>query len=89
MGRIHYRLLCQFKTGSMSQDTSRSEQVIEGYKKHKLASSALCRIHDLIRGFEEGRRLDLRLAQFGLVIILGLLGVSAGFLLSADRLSLF
>ena len=73
----------------MSPDTSRSEQVIEGYKKHKLASSALCRIHDLIREFEEGRRLDLRLAQFGLVIILGLLGVSAGFLLSADRLSLF
>jgi hypothetical protein len=73
----------------MSQDTSRSEQVIEGYKKHKLASSALCRIHDLIRGFEEGRTLDLRLAQFGLLIILGLLGVSACFLLSADRLSLF
>ena len=73
----------------MSPDTSRSEQVIEDYKKHKLASSALCRIHELIRGFEEGRMLDLRLAQFGLVIILGLLGVSAGFLLSADRLSLF
>jgi len=33
--------------------------------------------------------LDLRLAQFGLVIILGLLGVSACFLLSADRLALF
>jgi len=72
----------------MSQDTSRSKQVIEAYKKHKLASSALCRIHDLIRGFEEGRRLDRRLAQFGLVIMLGLVGVSACFLLSADRLFL-
>jgi len=73
----------------MSPATSRSEQVIEDYKRYKLASNALCRIHDLIREFEEGRRLDLRLAQFGLVIILGLLGVSAGFLLSADRLALF
>jgi hypothetical protein len=73
----------------MSHATSRSEQVIEDYKKHKFASSALRRIHDLIRGFEEGRALDLRLAQFGMVIILGLLGVSACFLLSTVRLSLF
>ena len=73
----------------MSPDTSRSEQVIEDYKKHKLASSALCRIDDLIRGFEEGRALDLRLAQFGMLITLGLLGVSACLLLSVDRLSLF
>jgi hypothetical protein len=73
----------------MSPDTSRSEQVIEDYKKHKLASSALSRIDDLIRGFEEGRALDLRLAQFGMLITLGLLGVSACLLLSVDRLSLF
>jgi len=73
----------------MSPDMSRSELIIDGYKKHKLASSARCRIHDLIRGFEEGRRLDLRLAQFGMVIILGLLGISVCFLLSADRLFLF
>jgi hypothetical protein len=43
----------------------------------------------LIHEFEAGRVLDLRLAQFGSVIILGLLGISAWFLLSADRLSLF
>jgi hypothetical protein len=73
----------------MSQDTSRSEQVIEDYKKHKLASSALRRIDDLIRGFEEGSAFDLRLAQFGMLITLGLLGVSACLLLSVDRLSLF
>ena len=73
----------------MSPDTSRSEQVLEDYKKHKLASSALRRIDDLIRGFEEGRALDLRLAQFGMLITLGLLGVSACLLLSVDRLSLF
>ena len=73
----------------MSSDTSRSEQVIEGYKKHKLAHNALRRIRDLIHEFEAGRVLDLRLAQFGSVIILGLLGISAWFLLSADRLPLF
>ena len=73
----------------MSPDTSRSEQVLEDYKKHKLASSALRRIDDLIRGFEEGRAIDLRLAQFGMLITLGLLGVSACLLLSVDRLSLF
>jgi len=73
----------------MSQDTSRSEQVIADYKKHKLAGSALRRIDDLIRDFEESRALDLRLAQFGLAIILGLLGVSACFLFSSVRLALF
>jgi hypothetical protein len=73
----------------MSADTSRSEQVVENYKKHKLASSALRRIHDLIRGFEEGRALDLRLAQFGLIIILTLIGTSIYFLLGADKLTLF
>jgi hypothetical protein len=73
----------------MSHDTSRSEQVIEDYKKHKLAGSALRRIHELIRGFEEDRAFDLRLAQFGMVIILGLIGVSACLLLNFDRLSLF
>ena len=73
----------------MSQNISRSEQVIADYKKHKLAANALRRIDDLIRDFEEGRALDLRLAQFGLAIILGLLGVSAGFLLSTVRLALF
>ena len=73
----------------MSLNTSKSEQVIEHYKKHKLSRSALHRIDDLIRGFEEARAFDLRLAQFGMVIILGLLGVSACLLLSVGRLPLF
>ena len=89
IARVHYKWLCQLKTGSMSANSSRSEQVIEGYKKHKLASSALRRIQELIRGFEEGRALDRRLAQFGLVIILALITVSVYFLFSADSLSLF
>jgi hypothetical protein len=66
----------------MSTDTSRSAQVIEDYKKHKLVGCALHRINDLIRGFEAERAIDLRLAQFGLILVLALIGVSACFLLN-------
>jgi hypothetical protein len=73
----------------MSADTSRSAQVIEDYKRHKLARSALCRIREMIRGFEKGRVLDRRLAQFGSILVLVLIGASAYFLLNTDRLTLF
>ena len=73
----------------MSANTSRSEQVIEVYKKHKLASCALRRIDELIREFEACRALDLRLAQYGSVVILALISFSVYFLLSADSLTLF
>ncbi len=73
----------------MSADTSRSEQVVEDYKKHKLARNALRRIQDLIREFEAGRAFDLRLALFGLIIVFTLTGVSAYFLLSADSMTLY
>ncbi len=72
----------------MSHDTSRSEQVVEGYKKHKLAASALRRIHLLIQGFEQDRAANLRLAGIGLAIILVLTGISAYILLSADSVTL-
>ena len=73
----------------MSSDTSRSEQVIEDYKRHKIARSAFRRIHDLIRGFEAGRVLDQRLAQCGLIIVLVLIVVSIVLLFSTDTLVLF
>ena len=66
----------------MSADTSRSAQVIEDYKKHKLADCALHRIKDLIRRFEAERAIDLRLAQFGSILVLALIGVSGCFLLN-------
>ena len=77
----YYKLICQVKTGAMSQETSRSEQVIEGYKKHKLAASALAGIHELIQSFEQERVVDRRLAVIGLLGILLLVGISAYFLL--------
>jgi hypothetical protein len=66
----------------MSADTSRSAQVIEDYKKHKLASCALHRINDLIREFETERAINLSLAQYGSILVLALIGVSACFLLN-------
>ena len=73
----------------MSADTSRSAQVIEDYKKHKLASCALHRINDLIRGFEAERTIDRRLAQLGFILVLALIAASAYFLMNTDRLILF
>ena len=72
----------------MSHDTSRSEQVVEDYKKHKLAASALRRIHLLIQVFEQDRTANLRLAGIGLTIILVLAGISGYILLSADSVTL-
>jgi len=73
----------------MSADTSRSAQVIEDYKKHKLASCALHRINDLLRVFEAQREVDQRLAQFGSILVLALIGASVYFLLNTGRLTLF
>lgn len=72
----------------MSQQASRSEQIIEGYKEHKLAVSALRRIHDLIQGFEEERASNLRLAAVGLPVMLVLIGVAVYSLLSTSSLTL-
>ncbi len=88
LSNVHYKMICRLKTGAMSHDTSRSEQVVEDYKKHKLAASALRRIHLLIQGFEQDRTANLRLAGIGLTIILVLAGISAYILLSTDSVTL-
>ena len=72
----------------MSQYTSRSDQVIEDYKKHKLAASAMHRVQALIRSFENERLTDRRLARFGLPGMLLLIGVSTYILLSGKILIL-
>jgi hypothetical protein len=70
----------------MSVKISRSERVLEGYRKHKLARSVLRRVQNLIRGFDEDRQLDLRLARFGLVVVLPLITVSFLLLFSVESL---
>jgi uncharacterized membrane protein YebE (DUF533 family) len=71
----------------MSSDTSRSEQVVESYKQHKLALSALHRIHELILGFESARVADLRLARIGLVLLLAFVAMLAYFFVGSGQVT--
>ena len=57
----------------MSQDETRSQQVIEAYKRHKRAVGALRRMESIVRGFESDRRTDKRFAAIGIGLILLLL----------------
>ena len=53
----------------MNAESDRSEQVIEGYKKHKLSISALHQIQRLIRGFEREEHADRRIAWIGMLLL--------------------
>jgi sterol desaturase/sphingolipid hydroxylase (fatty acid hydroxylase superfamily) len=68
----------------MTADDSRSEQVIEAYKRHKLSISALHRIRRLLQEFENQRIIDRKLGLFGIVVILSLLAVAAWLWLGRD-----
>ena len=72
----------------MASDTERSEAVVEDYKKHKLASSALRRIQEIIHGFESDRAADARMARIGIFVILAILGVATWFFLGVDSQTL-
>jgi hypothetical protein len=72
----------------MSSTPTRSEEVVESFKQRKLAQSAMRRIHELLREFEQERVTDRRLARAGLAVILLLLGVSLYFFISGDSVVL-
>ena len=72
----------------MSSTPTRSEAVVTSFKQRKLAISAMHRIRELIRSFEQERATDRRLAQLGLVVILLLIGVSLYFFMSGDSFTL-
>ncbi len=72
----------------MSVDSPRSRAVVDAYKRHKLARSALRRVHDLLGEFDESRAADARLARVGIVIILALIGAALYFFLTGDRITL-
>ena len=72
----------------MPTGSSRSEEVISGFKQHKLAISALRRIQELIDGFEKDRAFDLRLARIGVIVMLALLGVAVYFSVGGVSLTL-
>jgi hypothetical protein len=62
----------------MNSNTPRSDQVIEDFKKRKAANSALHKIHQLIKSFDEDRKSDIHWAKVGLITlsILLLIGLS-------------
>jgi hypothetical protein len=57
----------------MDSNTTRSEEVIEGFKKQKVASSAWHKIHLLIKSFDDDHKSDRRWARIGLITLILLL----------------
>ena len=72
----------------MSRDTSRSEQVVEQYKRHKLAASTRRKIHRMIIGFEQECADDVRYARIGLIILMVLIGIMLAFYWSNEQITL-
>ncbi len=72
----------------MEPDPSRSQQVIENFKKRKLAASALHKIHRLLAQFESERAFDARIARAGLLAIILVLLIAAYLFFSTDSLTL-
>ncbi|MEM7565208.1 MAG: hypothetical protein AAF353_19530 [Pseudomonadota bacterium] len=73
----------------MSQDSSRSEEVVDAFKKRKLAVSAYYRMQDLVKGFEQERVGDARMAMIGVVLILAVIVVATTYFLTRDNVTLF
>jgi hypothetical protein len=72
----------------MAADISRSEQVVEDFKKRKLTISALRRIQNLILGFEKDRQDDARLAWIGLAAVLVVIVLATYIFLTADSITI-
>ena len=66
----------------MDSNATRSEQVIDDFKKRKAAKSALHKIHRLIKSFDEDHQSNIHWAKVGLIAlsILLLVGLSIFFL---------
>jgi ACT domain-containing protein len=50
----------------MTPNVSRSEEVVEDYKKRKLARSAYTKIRDTIEEWDTSRKIDHKLAILGM-----------------------
>jgi len=85
---VHYSWQLPFNTDDMAAEPTRSEEVISDYKQRKLARSALRRIQELIRGFEEDRDFDRQLARIGVIAVVLLVAVALYFLFSGDSITL-
>jgi hypothetical protein len=72
----------------MSTLPTRSEQVVADFKQRRLAQTALRRIQDKLRDFEEERAFDRRAALWGVIAVLLLVAVSLYLLFSGNSLIL-
>lgn len=72
----------------MGFDSTRSEQVVEAYKRRKLAVSALRGMRELVHGCERDRSVDARLARIGVALVLVVLATAAWLYFSGDRITL-
>ena len=72
----------------MSTSPTRSEQVVADFKQRRLAQTALRRIQDKLRDFEEERAFDRRAALWGVIAVLLLVAVSLYLLFSGNSLIL-
>ena len=72
----------------MTDDSTRSEEVMEGYKREKLATSALREIQRLLQDFEQSRAEDRRFAVIGIILLLGLIAAAAVFLTGGETITL-
>jgi len=69
----------------MSNEPTRSAQVVADFRRRRLAQAALRRIQDLLRGFEEERAFDRRAARFGVILLVLLLVAVSIYLFSAGH----
>ncbi len=60
----------------MGTNITRSEQVIDAFKRHKLAVSIYTQIHRVIEGFEENARIDRQIAEVGIMVLLIVTGLA-------------
>ena len=49
---------------------TRSEQVIDAFKRHKLSLSVFRQIRRVIEGFEKDARTDRQIAEIGIAVLL-------------------
>ena len=60
----------------MDANITRSEQVIDAFKRHKLATSIYSQIHRVIEGFEENAKIDRQFAEVGIMVALIVTGLA-------------
>lgn len=85
---IIVRLSDKEQSNMGNADPSRSEEVVEHYKRRKLALSALRKIQAVLLGFEKDRAFDLRIAAVGVVVILLIVGIASFSFVSIDTVTL-